>query len=142
MNTLRLSAYLLPLAVCGLLPAAATQPAKVASNGQAITNSLGMKLALIPAGKFLMGSPAGEAERDPEELQHEVVITRPFYMGVHEVTQGQYEKLMGKNLSFFGPKNGGTPEYPVEQVRWAEAVEFCKRLSNLAAEKKAGRTMS
>src|SRR5437868_4142876 len=83
-------------------------------------------------------SAVGEADRDPEELQHEVVITRPFYLGVHEVTQGPYEKIMGKNPSFFGPKNGGTPDQPVEQVRWAEAVEFCKRLSNLAAEQKAG----
>jgi formylglycine-generating enzyme required for sulfatase activity len=135
-KALRLFAYLLPLAVCGLLPAAATQPA----TEQVVTNGLDMKLARIPAGKFVMGSPAAEAERDPEELQHEVVITRPFYMGVHEVTQGQYEKLMGKNPSFFGPKNGGTPDQPVEQVRWAEAVEFCRRLSNLPAEKKAGRT--
>jgi formylglycine-generating enzyme required for sulfatase activity len=55
-----------------------------------ITNSIGMKLALIPAGKFTMGSPKMEMERDDEELQHEVAITKPFYMGVYEVTQGQY----------------------------------------------------
>jgi formylglycine-generating enzyme required for sulfatase activity len=101
-----------------------------------ITTSIGMKLVRIPAGKFLMGSPATEAERDVEELQHEVVISRPFYLGVHEVTQGEYEKIMGKNPSFF--KLG--PDFPVEQVKQQQAMEFCKKLSDLPAEKKAGRS--
>src|SRR5207249_4912407 len=57
-----------------------------------ITNAIGMKLTLIPAGKFLMGSPTDEAERDADEGQHEVVITKPFYMGVYEVTQREYER--------------------------------------------------
>jgi formylglycine-generating enzyme required for sulfatase activity len=105
-----------------------------------ITNSVGMKLARIPAGKFLMGSPATEPERDPEELQHEVAITRPFLMGVYEVTQAQYEKVMGKNPSFFSPGRGGGPDHPVEQARWTDAVDFCRKLSALPAEKEAGRT--
>jgi formylglycine-generating enzyme required for sulfatase activity len=104
-----------------------------------ITNAVGMKLALIPAGKFLMGSPADEAERDAEELQHEVVISRPFYLGVHEVTQEQFQMVMGRNPSFFNQGRGGGPAHPVEQVRRQEAIEFCKKLSELAAEKKAGR---
>jgi formylglycine-generating enzyme required for sulfatase activity len=104
-----------------------------------ITNAIGMKLALIPAGKFLMGSPANEAERDTDEHQHEVVITKPFYMGVHEVTQRDWERIMPKNLSVFQSKNGGSPEHPVEQVLWSEAVEFCKKLSELSEEKSAGR---
>jgi formylglycine-generating enzyme required for sulfatase activity len=139
-SSLHLSACLLPLAACALLPAAATQPAKGAGDERVITNSLGMKLARIPAGKFLMGSPAGEAERDPEELQHEVVISKPFYMGVYEVTQAQYQKVTGQNRSHFNAKNGGGPDHPVEQVRWGEAVNFCKRLSGLPEERKAGRT--
>jgi formylglycine-generating enzyme required for sulfatase activity len=105
-----------------------------------ITNSLGMKLVLIPAGQFVMGSPATEAEREPSEDQHEVAITQPFYLGVHTVTQGQFEKVMGKNPSFFQAKNGGSPDHPAEQVRWNDAREFCKKLSELPAEKKAGRT--
>src|SRR5262249_53695278 len=105
-----------------------------------ITNSLGMKLARIPAGKFQMGSPEAEAERDPEEVQHEVAITRPFYLGVSEVTQDQYQQLLGKNPSFFQGKNGGGPDFPVDQVQWADAVAFCAKLSALPEEKKAGRT--
>jgi formylglycine-generating enzyme required for sulfatase activity len=105
-----------------------------------ITNSIGMKLVPIPAGKFVMGSPTSEAERDAGEDQHEVAITRPFYLGVHTVTQGQFEKVMGKNPSFFHPKNGGSPDHPVEQVRWGNAQEFCAKLSALPEEKKAGRT--
>ena len=104
-----------------------------------ITNSIGMKLALIPPGKFLMGSPADEAEHDTDESQHEVVITKPFYMGVYEVTQREYERVMPKNLSVFNSKNGGSPEHPVDQVLWQEAVEFCKKLSELPEEKSAGR---
>src|SRR5439155_4637596 len=104
-----------------------------------ITNVIGMKLTLIPAGKFLMGSAADEAERDADEWQHEVTITKPFYMGVHEVTQGEYERVMGKNVAFFNAKNGGSPEHPVEQVLWPEAADFCKKLSELPEEKKAGR---
>jgi formylglycine-generating enzyme required for sulfatase activity len=88
-------------------------------------NKATMKLALIPAGRFLMGSPADEAGRDEDEgPQREVVISRPFYMGVHEVTQGQYEALMGANPSKFVDA-----AKPVESVSRDEAVEFCKRLA-------------
>src|SRR5262249_46206628 len=56
----------------------------------ALTNSIGMELVLVPAGKFLMGSPAREAKRQPKEgPQHVVAITQPFYLGAHLVTQEQ-----------------------------------------------------
>jgi formylglycine-generating enzyme required for sulfatase activity len=129
----------LPLLTVGALLPVAIQSAQTPANEQVLTNSVEMKLALIPAGKFLMGSPAGEAERDPEELQHEVAIAKPFYMGVHEVTQAQYQQVMGKNPSHFNAKMGGGPNHPVEQVRWGEAMEFCGKLSNLKAETMAGR---
>src|SRR5215831_7144051 len=74
--------------------------AHAADPEKGFTNSVGMKLAFIPAGKFRMGSPAGEKERDGDELEHEVVITRPFHMGVYEVTQGEFEKVMRYNPSF------------------------------------------
>ena len=62
------------------------------------TNSIGVQLVLIPKGEFLMGSPDGEPElSDDEGPQHRVRITRPFYLGVHEVTQQQYEAVMGKS---------------------------------------------
>ena len=118
-------------------------PAPEATRGQeagkVITNSIGMKLAVIPAGKFMMGSPASEADRDAGEVQHEVAITRSFYMGVNLVTQGQYEKMLNKNPSFFHPKNNGSLEHPVDQVVWPDAGEFCKKLSMLPEEKAAGR---
>jgi formylglycine-generating enzyme required for sulfatase activity len=100
-----------------------------------IVNSIGMKLVRIPAGKFLMGSPATEPERDADEEQHEVVISRPFYLGAYEVTQGQYQKVNGKNPAQF-PAGGASP---VEQVAWSAAVNFCQKLSSLPDEKKAGR---
>ena len=86
--------------------------------------SVGMKFKLIPAGTFTMGI-GNEA--------HEVTLTKPFKMGVHEVTQAQYEQVMGVNPSHFkGAEN------PVEEVSWGDAVEFCRRLSDLPAEKAAG----
>ncbi len=128
-----------------------------------ITNSIGMKLRLIPAGTFTMGSPKDEKERNSDEgPQHEVEITKPFYMGVYEVTQAQFKKVMGYNPSYFsrnGKEKAGakysdyskpfggkesvqgmtTTSFPVENVSWDEAVEFCKKLSDLASEKRAGR---
>jgi formylglycine-generating enzyme required for sulfatase activity len=115
-----------------------------------ITNSIGRRLVLIPKGKFLMGSPKGEAEREPfgkgSEEQHEVEITRPFYLGMYEVTQAEYEKVMGTNPSWFSATGGGkakvgpdTSKFPVEQVSWKDAVEFCEKLSARAAEKRSGR---
>ncbi len=108
----------------------------------AITNSIGMRLAPIPAGKFMMGSPATEPEREQQELQHEVVITRPFYMGVYEVTQGQMKTVLGadRRLSaFFDEDRGGGPDHPIENIEWKSAGEFCDKLSALPAEKSAGR---
>lgn len=103
-----------------------------------VVNSVGMRLALIPAGHFLMGSPAEEAEREEDEgPQHEVEITKPFYMGVFPVTQAEYEAVMGYNPSCFKATGSGRSKvndaaagrFPVESVSWQEAVEFCRRLS-------------
>ena len=102
---------------------------------ESITNSIGMKLVLIPAGTFTMGSPVGEVGRNhPFETPHEVTLTTSYYLGVYEVTQDQYEKVMGANPSGFkGAKN------PVENVSWEDAVSFCKKLSEMPEEKAAGR---
>jgi formylglycine-generating enzyme required for sulfatase activity len=87
-------------------------------------NSIGMKFKLIPAGTFTMGK-GGDA--------HEVTLTKPFKMGVHEVTQSQYKQVMGVNPSQFkGADN------PVGGGNWEDAIEFCRKLSELPAEKAAG----
>ncbi|MHB8952036.1 MAG: formylglycine-generating enzyme family protein [Pirellulaceae bacterium] len=94
-----------------------------------------MKLVLIPAGKFVMGSPVDESHRSGDEgPQHRVQITAPFHLGVHEVTQSQYERIMRANVSSF---NGST--HPVERVSWDDAVSFCEKLSALSEERAAGR---
>ena len=109
-----------------------------------IANSIGMKLVLIPAGKFLMGSPESEKHRvGSEGPEHEVRITKAFYLGTHEVTQGEYEKMMGKNPSWFSATGGGkdkvaglkTDRFPVDSVGYEEAMTFCKKLSALKGEK-------
>lgn len=109
-----------------------------------ITDSVGMKFNLIPPGEFLMGSPESEADRygllivhHPDETQHLVKITNPFYLSAHEVTQAQYEQVMGKSPSYFSALgkgkdrvSGDTSQLPVEQVSWNDAVEFCRKLSD------------
>jgi eukaryotic-like serine/threonine-protein kinase len=96
-----------------------------------INNSIGMKLVLIPAGEFMMGSPEGDSSRfSDEQPQHLVRITKAYYLGVTEVTQTQYERVMGTNPSKF---KGA--QLPVEMVPWEDAVEFCRKLSE-----KEGRT--
>jgi len=103
-----------------------------------ITNSIGVKLNLITPGEFTMGSPESERGRLPDETQHRVKITQPFYLSVHEVTQEQYEKLIGKNPSFFSALGKGkdlvsgidTSQFPVESVNWYDVVAFCSKLSD------------
>lgn len=122
-----------------------------------ITNSIGMKLVLIPKGTFTMGSPeseqVGELSRELDESQHEVTISKDYYLGVYEVTQAQYKKVMGENpsefqgnkLAMLHPQTGqrakeiDSSNHPVEMVSWQDAVKFCQRLSELPEEKKAGR---
>ena len=101
-------------------------------NPQLVTNSLGMKLTLIPAGEFLMAAPNDSelAKMHPLETErarpaHKVRINRPFYLGVYEVTQEEYQKLAGVNPSHFGEMSN----LPVDSVSWYESIEFCNRLS-------------
>ena len=89
-------------------------------------NSAGMKFVLIKPGSFMMGSPKSERGRDLNENQHQVVISRPFYMQTTEVTQGQWRSVMGSNPSSF--KDCGD-DCPVENVSWLEAQEFIRRLN-------------
>ncbi len=86
-----------------------------------------MPLALIPAGRFTMGSPPDEPGRyDNEELLREQVIARAFYMGICPVTQDQYSAVTGVNPSHFPGA-----DHPVQRVSFYEAQEFCTRLSSI-----------
>ncbi|MCU0880696.1 MAG: SUMF1/EgtB/PvdO family nonheme iron enzyme, partial [Pirellulaceae bacterium] len=118
------------------------------------TNSIGMRFALIPPGEFDMGAteeevarllqeakarkePAWYIARLPSEApKHRVRITRPYYAGIYEVTQAEYERVLGTNPSQFK----ANPIRPVEEVTWHDAVEFCRRLSEAPQEKTTGAT--
>lgn len=98
------------------------------------TNSIGMKFINVEAGRFAMG--AHESDKgaiQAEKPQHPVTLTSDFYLGTFEVTQAEYERVMGENPSKFKFGN-----HPVENVSWQNAVRFCERLSSLEAEKAAG----
>lgn len=89
------------------------------------TRMTGIVLRLIPAGTFTMGSPTDEAGRYDDESQHQVTLTRAFYCGKFEVTEGQWEQVMGSNPSWF--QNAG-PDAPVESVSWEDCQVFLKAL--------------
>lgn len=132
---------------------------------KAFTNSIGMKLVLIPAGEFLMGSPESDRNADDDEKpQHRVRITRPFYLGAYEVTVGQFRKFVEDTgyktdaekdgqggVGYNAEKNeleGRKPQYswqntgfaqgdehPVVNVSWNDAVAFCEWLSRKEGKK-------
>jgi uncharacterized protein (TIGR02996 family) len=113
-----------------------------------ITNSIGMKFALVPAGSFLMGSPESEKHRSDDETRHPVEITQRFFLAIYPVTQEEYERVAGKNPSHFSKSGGGkekvknldTSRFPVETVSHDDATAFCKLLAELPKEKAAGRS--
>ncbi|XZE55092.1 formylglycine-generating enzyme family protein [Planctomycetaceae bacterium SH139] len=135
----------------------------MAQKPKAITNSIGMKLVLIPKGTFTMGTPLDEVGSEDDERQHQVTISKDYYLGIFEVTQAQYKKVTGRNPSQLNgqvlaeripakkhPVTGRTVEkakiipkdtsdFPVDSVTWDDAVYFCERLSGLSEEKRAGR---
>lgn len=98
-----------------------------------------LKLVRIEPGKFQMGSPSSEAGRGDDEVQHEVEITKPFCLGIYTVTQAQYKQVMGMKPSRFSPKGDeqekvsglNTYDFPVENVNWDEAMDFCRIVSML-----------
>ena len=148
------------------------------------TNSIGMPLVLIPPGELMMGSTSEDiawaledgkknmriqwyVDRVASEVpRHRVKISKPFYMGMYTVTQGEYERVMGVNPSAFNAKQIGasavkpplseddvkqrsicaqrvpgkdTSRHPVEMVSWKDAAEFCRRISAMPAERAARR---
>jgi len=110
-----------------------------------VKNSIGMKLKLIPAGEFLMGSlpdeaarvgsSPNEAERSKDEApQHRVWITKPFYMSVTEVTQGEWYSVLGTKPWDQERQVKEGDNYPAVYVSWDDAVEYCKKLSTKDGE--------
>jgi uncharacterized protein (TIGR02996 family) len=113
-----------------------------------LQNAAGIRMALIPAGSFWMGSPPGEPGRHhDEDPYHHVELTRPFYLSTCPVTQGQFQRVVGHNPSHFRTDGEGAPlvrgtdtsDFPVERVSWDDAVAFCASLSALPQERSAGR---
>jgi formylglycine-generating enzyme required for sulfatase activity len=109
-----------------------------------LTNSVGMALIRIEPGEFSMGTTKDQvgklmrqfpdSKRESfvdEQPQHLVKIAQPFFLGIHAVTQRQYQAVMGSNPSDFK----GVDERPVETVSWVDAVEFCNKLSGREKQK-------
>src|SRR5262249_34576355 len=105
-----------------------------------------MKWVRIEPGRFQMRSPPDEAKRRENESRHEVEITKPYGIGVYTVTQAQYRQVMGMRPSHFSPRGDGrtkvaglnTDDFPVENVSWDEAMDFCRIVSMLPAVKDRG----
>lgn len=112
-------------------PAAPALPAPSNGPGGAVLvePAVQMRFRRVPAGTFRMGSPAGEEQRQDFETQHGVQLTRAFWMGETEVTQGQWRGLVSRNPSFFALCGD---DCPVETVNWYEVAAFANALSERA----------
>ena len=101
-----------------------------------LDDNVTLSMAWIEPGTFLMGSPQTPYEdgRWNDEVEHQVTLSRGFWLGKYEVTQGEWESLMGSNPSYF--KNAGT-QAPVENISWADTQEFINKLNE--QERNAGR---
>ena len=90
-----------------------------------LPNNVKLEMVLVEPGSFTMSKKDGENARD--EIEHPKTLTKPFYIGKYEVTQAQYQAVMGKNPSKFKGDNR-----PVECVSWHEAMEFCEKMNKYA----------
>jgi len=103
----------------------AAQPKKMERMTLDLGQGVTMELVLIPAGEFMMGSLSTETDHQSDEAPfHKVTLTRPFYIGVTEVTQRQFEAVTGKNPSANKGEN-----HPVDSLSWWEAEKFLEKLS-------------
>jgi formylglycine-generating enzyme required for sulfatase activity len=102
------------------------RPAAATEEKELVTISIGTRLKLLPPGSYLMGATPDDTDADNDEKpQHKVTITRPFYLGVYEVTQYEYRQVMNDNPSHFKDSE----LLPVEDVSWFDTVTFCNKLS-------------
>jgi formylglycine-generating enzyme required for sulfatase activity len=112
-----------------------------------LDNSIGMQFVLIRSGEFEMGAPADDESYGEVFPQHHVRISKPFYLGVYEVTQAEYHRVTGTNPAScsksgaFADRVAGqdTGRFPVEMVSWEDAVTYCRQLSALPEERQARR---
>ena len=110
------------LLLVGLVLTTGTLPAQ-STPDKTFTNSIGMEFVLISPGTFKMGSATGDPDERPV---HDVTISKQFYMGKYEVTQSQWQAVMGTNPSLFpGEKR------PVDQVSWDDAQAFVRKLNTM-----------
>jgi formylglycine-generating enzyme required for sulfatase activity len=124
-------------AMLGPPPPAApsSPPAPPGESEGELKNSIGMRLRRIQRGSFVMGSAKNAPlTADDEQPPHEVTISRPFFMGVFEVTREEFARVMGRQ-----PPPANAKRLPVANVTRAEAVDFCRRLSSLPGEAAHGR---
>ena len=144
-RTSRLACVLLaiPLAALAILGCAQDKP----RSKESFTNSLEMKFVLIPAGKFTMGSPESEKGRHTNEVQHEVEIKEPFFLGIHEVRVRDFRAFVeddgykaeaekaGDKRTWTNPEIAQAEDHPVVLVSWNDAQAFCAWLSKKEGEK-------
>ncbi|HEY5870877.1 MAG TPA: formylglycine-generating enzyme family protein, partial [Candidatus Tectomicrobia bacterium] len=109
------------LLLVGFLITAGTLAAQTTPE-KTLTNSMGMEFVLIPSGTFKMGSDTGDADERPV---HQVTISKAFYMGKYEVTQGQWQAIMANNPS----ASPGDANRPVDQVAWNDVQTFLSKLN-------------
>lgn len=108
------------------IPATRDEPAAV----DTFVNSVGVTMVFIPSGTFTMGSPLSESGRYGDEAQHQVTLTRGYYIGRTEITQAQWTSVMGHN-----PSRTKGDDLAVDQVTWIECAEFCRKLSDKEGRK-------
>jgi formylglycine-generating enzyme required for sulfatase activity len=111
-----------------LLPLALAACTGLEAPTSSVLEPYGFAMVPIQPGSFDMGSPTDEVGRDADETLHRVTLTRPFHMSTTEITQAQYQAIMGANPSTFAGLQGAA-RHPVEEVSWFDALRFCNALS-------------
>jgi formylglycine-generating enzyme required for sulfatase activity len=101
-----------------------------ASSPDTISKVAFIDLVSVRGGSFTMGSPKSQADRRDDEVEHTVTVS-DFSIGKTEVTQVQYQAVMGWNPSYFS-RVDNAPRHPAEQVSWYDAIAFCNKLSAMA----------
>jgi formylglycine-generating enzyme required for sulfatase activity len=119
-----------------IVDAPAEAPSVASAPSGNLTTTFVYPLAAVPAGTYTIGSPASEAYRHEDEAQHSVTLTRGFFMGTTEVTQGQYQALMGTNpvvsqadCQRFGNASSPADDEPVYCVSWVDAANLANAAS-------------